>query len=311
MKLCCVLALSVFAAFAQGYKSDLVWAPKADVLPKYTPPNKPVTHLADVKHKHAGQASWTELVVSDPLMTGAWVYSAPGTKVPKQLHPDTREFWIVMEGQIRFDIEGQQPFTASKGWMVQVPMQTFFSMETVGDQPSLRWQANVTGVHTLYADEAATPKMPGFHWMQVKMARQCCIYDHNNKPYVTFEEAAKANEEGRVKGTQRIVQDDREAGNFIYGYEKNLPPLNPNEKGHYHPESSEFWLVMAGQIRYPIEGQGVIIANVGDLVYVPPFTFHAPRWYGPGPSCRFAMNGYPAIAHLFDAKPTPSATGTK
>ncbi len=59
---------------------------------------------------------------------------------------------------------------------------------------------------------------------------------------------------------------------------------------------------MAGQIRYPIETQGVIIANVGDVVYVPKNTFHAPRWWGDGPSCRLAMNGFPGLAHLFEPK---------
>ena len=89
--------------------------------------------------------------------------------------------------------------------------------------------------------------------------------------------------------------------NFIYGYAKNLPPINPQDRGHYHPDSCEFWLIMKGQIRYPIEGQGVIIASEGDLVYVPPYTFHAPRFYGEGPSCRLAMNGYFNISHLFNA----------
>ena len=25
--------------------------------------------------------------------------------------------------------------------------------------------------------------------------------------------------------------------NIIYGYAKNLPPINESERGHYHPES--------------------------------------------------------------------------
>jgi hypothetical protein len=74
--------------------------------------------------------------------------------------------------------------------------------------------------------------------------------------------------------------------NIIYGYEMNLPPLDAKNRGHYHPECAEFWLIMAGQIRYPIENYGVIIADEGDVVYAPIFTFHAPRFHGPGPSCR-------------------------
>jgi mannose-6-phosphate isomerase-like protein (cupin superfamily) len=123
---------------------------------------------------------------------------------------------------------------------------------------------------------------------------------HNNKAHLTFEEVAKKFESGEAKGTQRIVEDDRGAANFIYGYEKNLPQFNPKARGHYHPDGAEYWLIMAGQIRYPIEGVGDIIANPGDVVYVPKHTFHAPRWHGAGPSCRLAMNGFPNIAHLFD-----------
>jgi oxalate decarboxylase/phosphoglucose isomerase-like protein (cupin superfamily) len=89
--------------------------------------------------------------------------------------------------------------------------------------------------------------------------------------------------------------------NIIYGYEKNLPKLNEKDRGHYHPECAEFWLIMQGQIRYPIEKVGVVIASEGDVVYVPPFTFHAPRFHGDGPSTRLAMNGFPNIAHLRDA----------
>ena len=80
----------------------------------------------------------------------------------------------------------------------------------------------------------------------------------------------------------------------------NLPKLDTKVKGHHHAECAEFRLIKAGQIRYPTGGQDVIIAEVGDVVYAPKYTWHAPRWYGPGPSCRLAMNGYPGIAHLFE-----------
>ena len=38
--------------------------------------------------------------------------------------------------------------------------------------------------------------------------------------------------------------------NFIHGYEKNLPPINPKDKGH---------------IRYPIETAGAVIAAEGGV----------------------------------------------
>ncbi|MBI3473808.1 MAG: cupin domain-containing protein [Candidatus Solibacter usitatus] len=293
-------SLIFFLVAACGPAQEL-WAPKSDAPGAYAPPHKPWTKLADLKAKHAGQAEWRELIVDDEHLHAVYIQSKPGAKEPRALHPDTRAWWVVMEGQIRFDMEGQQPFVASKGSMVQVPMQTLFSLETTSDGPALRFEVNIHGAKTLYTRQADTPQMPGFNWMPVRFFNRAVgVYGRNNKPHATFDELAKDLEEGRRKGTLKVVEDDRGAANFIYGYEKNLPPINPKDKGHYHPEGAEFWLIMAGQIRYPIEGQGVIIASEGDVVYVPKFTFHAPRWYGQGPSCRLAMNGYPNIAHLFE-----------
>jgi mannose-6-phosphate isomerase-like protein (cupin superfamily) len=288
-----------------------LWAPKG--ASRYAPPHKPHTKLADLKTRHAAKADWRELVVDDEHLRAEYISSSPGTKVAPRLHPDTREWWVVVEGQIRFEIEGLEPFIASKGSMVQVPMQTIYSMETVGDKPSLRFETNIAGAKTLFPLDAQPPELPGLKWMPVSFRRRPGVYERNNKPHTTFAEVAKLLEEGKVRGTQRVVEDDRGAANFIYGYEKNLPPIDPKNRGHYHPECAEFWLIMAGQIRYAIEGVGVIIANEGDVVYVPKFTFHLPRWHGPGPSCRLAMNGYPNIAHLFQAgeDPEPRRTGAR
>ena len=295
MRYLCFVAL-VLSLFAQ----DRVLAPKAVELPRYTSPHKPHTKIAELRAKHSAQENWSETVVDDEHLNAAYVFSAPGTKVSRRFHPDTRAWWIVLDGQIRYEIEGQEPFVASKGGMVQVPMQTMFAMETVGDKPSLRLEVNVAKAKTLFPSGANPPAIPGFEWMTVKMQRTPGVYGRQNKPYSTFDEFARNREQKRAPMTQRFVDDDRGAANFIYGYEKELPPLQAKERGHYHPEGAEFWLIMAGQIRYAIEGQGVLIANEGDLVYVPKFTFHLARFYGSGPSCRLAMNGYPNIAHLFD-----------
>jgi mannose-6-phosphate isomerase-like protein (cupin superfamily) len=293
-----LLAIAVFATLAAGQE---IWAPKAQPG-IYTPPHKPHTKLSDLRAKHAGSAHWRELIVNDEHLRSEYLQLAPGTKTPRALHPDTRTWWVVMDGQVRFYIEGQEPFIATKGSMVQAPMQTFFSMEAQGRQPALVFETNIAGAKTMYENETDAPKIPGFDWIPVKFQRRPGEYGRNNKPHVTFDELARKLESGELKGTVRVVEDDRGAANFIYGYEKNLPRVNSKDRGHYHPECAEYWLIMKGEIRYPVETQGVIIASEGDIVYVPRSTFHAPRWHGAGPSCRLAMNGYPYIAHLFEAE---------
>ncbi|MCI0339172.1 MAG: cupin domain-containing protein [Acidobacteria bacterium] len=297
-----VLALTLFAInltqLRVSSQESPSWAPKPKAPSKYVPPHKPHTRLADLKAKYKAKADWKEVIVDDEHLNAAYIFSAPGTKVSKRFHPDTREWWIVMDGEIRFEIEGQQPFVATKGSMVQVPMQTIYAMETVGDKPSLRFEVNIAKAKTMYPREVEPPKIPGIDWIPVTLNRKPGAYDHGNQPHINLYEVVKAPD---FRGQKRFVHDDRAVANIIYGYEKNLSPLNPKDRGHYHPECAEFWLIMAGQIRYPIEHQGVIIADEGDVVYAPIFTFHAPRFYGPGPSCRLAMNGFTNIAHLRDA----------
>jgi quercetin dioxygenase-like cupin family protein len=268
------------------------WAPKPIKTPAYPSPQKPWVKLAEVKARHKGSATWSEVIVDDGRLTGQYVSAAPGTRVSPRFHPDTREWFAVVEGQVRVEIEGQEPFTATRGSLVNVPRQTIYSLETVGDSPSLRWIVNVARAKTLFPKSEqppATPPPAGMAWVPVTVNRTPSRYDEFNQPHVNIHEAAAKNE--KYTGG-RWVRDDKSEMLIIYGHEKNLPPLNPTDKGHFHPESAEFWLVFTGQIRYSFEGQQPFVAGEGDIVYVPANTWHATRFYGPAPACRLSITEY-------------------
>ena len=169
MKRCLFGALAVISILAaqeyQNYK-----APKG-AAGKWVAPNKPIHRIAELQKKHAGHADWSEVIVDDEMLHAEYISSAPGASVSKRFHPDTRAWWVVMDGDIRFEIENQQPFVAHKGSIVQVPKQTMFSFETTGDKPSLRFEVNVTGATTLYPDSAEPPKTPKFDFVTIKMTR--------------------------------------------------------------------------------------------------------------------------------------------
>jgi mannose-6-phosphate isomerase-like protein (cupin superfamily) len=174
-----------------GPPEEPSWAPKPIELPRYAAPHKPVTRLADLKRKHAGEPQWSEVIVDDSTLHAEYIQSAPGATVSRRFHPDTREFWAVVEGQLRFTIEGQQPFVATHGSLVQVPMQTIYSIETVGDSPALRYEVNVPHVKTFYPLGVKPPELPGFQWMETKLNRKPGAYDRGNLPHVNLFELVK------------------------------------------------------------------------------------------------------------------------
>src|SRR5262245_25237013 len=109
----------VSLSYAQRQSETPSWAPKPVQPTKYVPPQKPHTKIAEVKAAHAGQKDWRQLVVDDDHLRAEYIGSSPGSKTPRRFHPDTREWWVILEGQIRFSIEGQEPFVATKNSMVQ------------------------------------------------------------------------------------------------------------------------------------------------------------------------------------------------
>jgi quercetin dioxygenase-like cupin family protein len=276
------------------------WAPKPVQLPGYVPPQKPWVKLSELKARHKGQANWHELIVDDGRLSAEYFYAAPGTKVSPRFHPDTREWFAVVEGEVRVEIEGQAPITATRGSLINIPRQTIYSIETLGTAPSLRFVVNVAKAKTLFPQEAPPPAAPaGAAWVPVTVNRTPGRYDEFNQPHLNIHEAASKNE--KYSGG-RFVRDDKSEMLVLYGHEKNMPPLDPLDKGHFHAESAEFWLVFTGKIRYAFEGQEPFVASEGDVVYVPANTWHATRYTGPDPSCRLSITEYVGNALLLEQR---------
>jgi quercetin dioxygenase-like cupin family protein len=138
----------------------LIWAPKPTSTPAYAPPQKPWVKLTDVKARHQRDANWRELIVDDGRLTGEYVAAAAGTKTDRRFHPDTREWFAVVEGEVKVEIEGQPPITATRGSLVNIPRQTMYTVETIGEKPSLRFVVNVAKAKTLYPQEVKPPAAP-------------------------------------------------------------------------------------------------------------------------------------------------------
>lgn len=288
------IALSAFAQQPAPVQT-LAWAPKPLKATGWKAPNKPLTKLADLIAKHKGQADWTETVVSDDYLHADYISMGPGGKTPRRLNPDTREWWVIQDGQIRFTIEGQEPFVASKGYLVQVPYRNVYSMETVGDKPSLRFEVNVAGVKKMYPVDEKPPVVAGMEFIKVTVAGKG-TYAGGNKPFLDFNAVVAGTEKQR-----RFIADDRAVSNIILGDASKQPPVAESNKGHFHEECAEFWFILLGKMEYKIEGIPMVLADQGDIVYAPKQTWHRPRFAGSGPACRLAMNGYQDIGHEFEA----------
>jgi mannose-6-phosphate isomerase-like protein (cupin superfamily) len=314
MKLCtkfavCVLALLAVPASGQDRKVYLSWAPKGQPMP-YVAPNKPVSRLDQVLAKHAGQKSWSEDVIETERYSAKWISMAPGEKTPTQFYGDDRTVWVVWGGKLRFNISGQVPFIATKGFLVQVPLRVPYSMETVGDEPSLRFEVTRGGSLPSFPVEArgdfgaAPPSKSGQHYVKVSYPSTPVgggrdTYTEKNQPYLDFmKDFVQADPTASGKGRLHFfVADADNQAAIIRGPGVPIPP--DTNKGHFHIGNDEFWFIMEGKIAYQIEGVGLIVAQAGDVVLVPPGRWHRAS-FAPGQvDTRLAFNRSPSMLHNY------------
>ena len=235
-----------------------------------------------------------------------WVQMAPGEKTRTQFYGDDRTVWIVWAGKIRFTIQGQAPFVATKGFLVQVPLRVPYSMETVGDEPSLRFEVTRNGTLPSYpfkAGDAPPPPKDGQHYEKVSypstlVAGGTGSYDEVNRPYLDFfKDIVAAHPDGGGARLTFFVKDADNQAAIIRGMGVPTPP--DTNKGHFHIGNDEFWFIPEGKIDFLMEGIGLITAGPGDIVLALPGRFHR-AGFAPGQvDTRIAFNRSPTMLHNY------------
>ena len=283
-------AVAPTAAFAQ---TVFTWTPRTVAPAPYKAPNRPRTTIAEVRAKisPAKQSkTWHRQVVSDAHLQASWVQLAAGDQSPAMFISDTRAGFIVWEGSVEFTIGNQAPFTATKGFMVQVPARTQFQMKNVGAVPSLHFEVFTADARITYPQTAATlPKpQPRFTW---ELTRQDPGPEALGTGNNTFRDYLGSPSAGAFVSAPGLFL------NAIRGQAFNCNMQSPTALGHRHINYGEFWFIMEGQIQYNIEGVDPFVSEAGDIVYVPAGRWHSAANYCPGFDTRIAINPFPTGTH--------------
>ena len=298
-----VAALVLCAASASAQDDAKVlfsWSPKPVPATAWTAPNKPIWRLNEIMAAHKGEANWIQPIVRDQDYHADYISMGSGQQTKPQFWADDRIFWYIASGQVRFHIQGQQPFVAGKGFLVQVPWRNVYWMETVGDQPSVRFEVVRNNRTPLFpasqGDKSAAPAAKGKTYVLASYRGSPDPYTDKNKPYLDFwGDFVKRPAKG---GNNAFVSDTTNFMNVIRG--KGVPTPPDSNKGHFHIDYNEFWVIAEGTIDYKMEGMKVFTASVGDVVLAPQGRWHRASWAGNAMSTRIAINPRPEGMHNFD-----------
>lgn len=213
-----------------------------------------------------------------------------------KMWPDDRLVFIVWDGSIRVSIDGYQPFTATKGFMVNVPFRHIYTLENVGSTPALRFEVRQTGSTPVYPASETPDPVPGMTYVKVTEQPGPAKEKDSNPIYVDYMK--------ELDGTNKVyggkfVWDDHFTANILRGPGVPVPP--DTNKGHFHIGWTEFWFIMEGHIGMKVEGEPYFVCVPGDVM-IPA----QGRWHRAGDdpsapwSTRVPFNPRPPVLHNFE-----------
>jgi quercetin dioxygenase-like cupin family protein len=308
-----LVSMQVWPIQAQGPGPGETWWVAKTRGGVYSPPMRPIWRKADLLRTKGGQNNWSEAIIRDPEQDATYNSGAPGSKYGPLMHPDTPSVVVVIQGQLHFDVEGQQPVIATRGAILNIMKSTLFSYDVTGAGNALWVEVNPANYKTVYPSAQPQPAAPaGAEVVRVAFSHTPAPYTGNNKLMVnTFDDYVAKCQTGPA------VLDDHIYANPLLGYVNaadnqcgagtgnigsgpippGTPPFNPASTfGHMHAGPAEWWIVQVGQIRGQFENTGEFHAVEGDVLYAAPMTWHqmAAEASG-GPNVRLAFGGYQLI----------------
>ena len=117
--------------------TDVVSGPNPPRVVNATWPNVLHTRIAEVVEQ-MGPPPWSKRIIADERNLVTLIANPPGTGNRPHWHRDFDEWWIVLAGQIQWELTGGVIVRANKDDIVWVPRGTVHHIQNVGDENSLR-----------------------------------------------------------------------------------------------------------------------------------------------------------------------------
>ena len=314
-------ALPATAAQAPGGRPPETWWVEKTQGGVFKAPMRAIWRLADLKQMHAGQNNWSEQIIKDPEQEATYNSGAPGTRISRRMHPDTHTVYVIIAGEVAFDVEGQPPVTAVRGSIVNIQKTTVYSAEVRGSTNALWVKIDPANYVTVYPNADPKPAATkGGTVIPVTFNHTPGSYTAPNRLHYNLFEAIAACEPTGAKVWQDGIfvnplinyanpADNKCArppapgapgggsgGGGGGGGAAAAAPFNPASVfGHLHAGPAEWWIVQTGTITARFEKSGEYVAVEGDVLYAPPMSWHQMGVRGAGPSVRTAMGGYNLI----------------
>ena len=227
-----------------------------------------------------GNGPWYEQVLNDGRNVAGLICDPPGGSNDDHFHPDFNEWWVVLKGELEFEIGDYPVVRAAKGDVVMSPAGTRHLIRTVGSEDSVRLHIS---------------KIGSDHANKKGRSSQLEAFPEETDPPNLLHTTLDSMFEkfGEPPWSTSILADDLNRANLIC----HGPGMSNN--AHWHPDFDEWWTILKGELTWKIgENRPLDRVGIGDIIFVPKGMRHHISTVGDETSLRLAVTT-PEALHIY------------
>jgi quercetin dioxygenase-like cupin family protein len=229
-----------------------------------------------------GDGQWYEPLFTDGRNNAGLICDKPGATNDDHYHPDFDEFWIVLKGELEFEIGDYPKVKASKGDMVMCPQGERHLIRTVGTESSVRLHLSKIGSNHDHKKPRSSEIKP--------------FPNVSGPPNMVHSKLDFLIEQlGEPQWVTGVIDNPLNKANLVYD-----APGFPHT-AHWHPEFDEWWTILKGELTWDLGGNYPIYhVKAGDIIFCPRGLKHHILTQGTETSFRLAITDNENL-HVFTA----------
>jgi len=218
-----------------------------------------------------GDGPWYEPLFSDGRNSTGLICDVPGAVNDHHYHPDFNEFWVILKGELEFEIGDYPVLHAGEGDIVRAPVGERHLIRTVGAESSVRLHVSKIGSNHDNKRDRGSEIAP--------------FPDQTEPPNLLHTTLNGVIEQkGEPQWVSSVIQDALNTANLIYS-----APGTPHN-AHWHPDFDEWWTILQGQLTWDLgEKRPIYHVKRGDIMFVPRGLKHYILTHGDENSFRLAI----------------------
>lgn len=113
--------------------------------------NQPLSNLADILAEKDNSASWCHRIVNTESNSATLISQLPGEGNRLHYHPNWNEWWYIVKGQWRWEIEGEE-YVVGEGDFVFIEKNKRHKITAIGTEPAVRLAVSRADVPHIYPE---------------------------------------------------------------------------------------------------------------------------------------------------------------